>query len=219
MEKIKSFPGSGFFVLIFSLLLVWGSPGATAQSADIRLLRDIQNTRTTSGDKMMHSVSNSVYALSVAAVAGEFIYGYAAGDKEMQRNAWQMAAGLGATEIITFALKDGVQRRRPFVKYPDITPYNGKPQSVDYSFPSGHTSTAFSIATSLSLQYPKWYVIAPSFLYAGTVGYSRMYLGMHYPTDVLAGAAIGAGTSWLSYQGMKWLQHRKHKTTLEKQDF
>lgn len=219
MEKNISFPKSAFIILILSLLFFREIPGAQAQSADIRWLRNIQNTRTVSGDKIMHSISNSVYTLSIAAVAGEFIYGYASGDKTMQQNAWQMAAGLGATEIITFALKDGVQRSRPFVKYPDIVPYNGKPSSVDYSFPSGHTSTAFSVATSISLQYRKWYVVAPAFLYAGTVGYSRLYLGMHYPTDVAAGAVIGAGSAWLSYQGMKWLQHRKHKTTIEKQDF
>ena len=48
-------------------------------------------------------------------------------------------------------------------------------------------------ATSLSVKYPKWYVIAPSALWACSVGVSRMNEGVHYPSDVLAGAAIGAG--------------------------
>ena len=49
------------------------------------------------------------------------------------------------------------------------------------------------MATSLSIRYPKWYVIAPSALWACSVGFSRMNEGVHYPSDVIAGAFIGAG--------------------------
>jgi membrane-associated phospholipid phosphatase len=70
---------------------------------------------------------------------------------------------------------------------------------LDPSFPSGHTSMAFSLATSVSLAYPKWYVIFPSYLWAGAVGYSRMDLGVHYPSDVLFGAALGAGSAYLCH--------------------
>jgi undecaprenyl-diphosphatase len=82
------------------------------------------------------------------------------------------------------------------------------------SFPSGHTSVAFSTATSLYLAYPKWYVAVPAFTYAASVGYSRMYLGVHYPSDVLAGAVIGAGSAWLMYKANKWLFKKKPKTEL-----
>lgn len=47
------------------------------------------------------------------------------------------------------------------------------------------------------MAYPKWYVIAPAFLWAGSVSYSRMYLGVHYPTDVAAGAALGVGSTFI----------------------
>jgi membrane-associated phospholipid phosphatase len=66
------------------------------------------------------------------------------------------------------------------------------------------------LATSLSLQYPKWYVIAPAYLYAGTVAYSRMDLGVHYPSDVLSGAIIGSGSAYITYKinrKIKWQQH------------
>jgi len=52
------------------------------------------------------------------------------------------------------------------------------------------------------MAYSKWYVIAPSLLFAGSVGYSRMYLGVHYPTDVATGAALGTSTA-LGLQFMK----------------
>ena len=73
------------------------------------------------------------------------------------------------------------------------------------SFPSGHTATAFALATSLSVKYPKWYVIAPSALWACSVGVSRMNEGVHYPSDVLAGAAIGAGCAVVNIYVNKWL--------------
>ena len=71
--------------------------------------------------------------------------------------------------------------------------------------PSGHTSGAFATATALSLKYPEWYVIVPSYLWASSVGLSRMHLGLHYPTDVLAGAVLGAGSAYLTYKVNEWL--------------
>jgi membrane-associated phospholipid phosphatase len=47
--------------------------------------------------------------------------------------------------------------------------------------------------------YPKWYIIVPSICWAGAVGYSRMHLGVHYPSDVVAGALVGAGSAWLTH--------------------
>jgi undecaprenyl-diphosphatase len=56
----------------------------------------------------------------------------------------------------------------------------------------------------MSIQYKKWYVVVPAFAWAGSVGYSRLYLGEHYPTDVFAGAAIGIGSAYLS----EWLNKK-----------
>jgi len=81
------------------------------------------------------------------------------------------------------------------------------------SFPSGHTSAAFSLATTLSIQHPKWYIIIPSYTFASLVGYSRIYLGAHYPSDVIAGALVGTGAAWLNHQLIKyWQQHKRRST-------
>jgi membrane-associated phospholipid phosphatase len=110
---------------------------------------------------------------------------------------------------VTNALKYSINRDRPYVTYPDITK---KAKGGSPSFPSGHTSTAFATATSVSLSYPKWYIIVPSYLYAGAVAYSRMDLGVHYPSDVLAGAVIGTGCAYITWKvNQKLLIKKKHK--------
>ena len=104
---------------------------------------------------------------------------------------------------ITYGLKYTFDRRRPYVKYPQLV-HPIEPEDSP-SFPSGHTAAAFSLATSLSITYPKWYVIAPSALWACGVGFARMNQGVHYPSDVLTGAAIGVGCAFVNVYVNRWL--------------
>jgi membrane-associated phospholipid phosphatase len=117
-----------------------------------------------------------------------------------------MIGGLAINGIVTTAMKYGFNRDRPFTSYSDIVKLTG---GGSPSFPSGHTSLAFSVATSVSIAYPKWYVIAPSFLWASAVGYSRMHLGVHYPSDVFVGALVGSGSAWLGQIITKKIQQKR----------
>ena len=113
-----------------------------------------------------------------------------------------MALTAGAF-VVTYGMKYLVDRERPYERYPDrVHPYSHESSP---SFPSGHTASAFALATSLCIKYPKWYVIAPSALWACSVGVSRMNEGVHYPSDVLAGAAIGAGCAIVNIYVNRWL--------------
>ncbi|MBI2793690.1 MAG: phosphatase PAP2 family protein [Ignavibacteria bacterium] len=115
----------------------------------------------------------------------EYGYRYAA------ESGLQLAVTSAATYGITLILKEIVGRPRPYQAYPEcITGYE---TDSDGSWPSGHSAGSAALATTLSLRYPKWYVIAPSALYALYTGFSRMHLGMHYLTDVLSGYALGVG--------------------------
>ncbi|HEY0610307.1 MAG TPA: phosphatase PAP2 family protein, partial [Chitinophaga sp.] len=105
----------------------------------------------------MNGFSKSVYYVAAAVPLTQLAVGYSTGDKETIRNGWVSLAGQGLTQAITFAGKSTIRRQRPYLKYPDI---HTNVYDDTYSFPSGHTSMAFSIASMLSLQYPKWYVIA-----------------------------------------------------------
>ena len=115
---------------------------------------------------------------------------------------WDEAYRLTLSSLFTTLsvqiLKNGITRYRPYVVLDDIvsrSKHHGDfPREVDReSFPSGHAAQAFALATSISLSYPRWFVIAPAALWASGVALSRPWLGVHFPSDVLVGAAIGAG--------------------------
>lgn len=188
--------------LVFCLLFSF-SISAFTQNADINLLRKINIDRNTSLDPSMKFISNYTSAVTIASPLVVYSLGLLKSDSLLKRKAWYIGEAIVGTTILTVALKYSINRDRPFTTYPDIVKLGsgGSP-----SFPSGHTAEAFSTATSLSIAFPKWYVIAPAYLWAGSVGYSRMHLGVHYPSDVLAGAILGAGTAYLTYRVNRWIR-------------
>jgi undecaprenyl-diphosphatase len=98
-----------------------------------------------------------------------------------------VSADLSA-DLIAYALKVATDRPRPPVAYPRPKPLVGVPH--DGSFPSGHAATSFACATLLAWALPRRY--APLlFLLAAAIAFSRVYVGVHYPLDVLGGAALG----------------------------
>ncbi len=99
-----------------------------------------------------------------------------------------MAASLLLSQFVVQSLKRIVNRVRPCKAIEKANPV--KPTKCVYSFPSGHTSTAFCIALTMSYFLPPLNLIFLSV--ASLVGVSRIYLGCHYPTDVLIGGAISA---------------------------
>lgn len=99
----------------------------------------------------------------------------------------QAAVALAVSHIPVAIAKKLYPRIRPYLAFPETNTFRN-PLS-DHSFPSGHTTAAFSLAIPLIAAVPGLF---PVFLSLSIiVGFSRIYLGLHYPSDVLAGAIIG----------------------------
>lgn len=93
-------------------------------------------------------------------------------------------------------LKNWVARIRPYDAVSEIVPLIGK--QVDYSFPSGHTCASFASALILYRILPKPYGI-PAIILATLIAFSRMYVGVHYPTDILGGFLVALVSSSVAY--------------------
>ena len=198
---------------IITLLLLWlPQSKLSAQNADIELLQRINSNDSEFWRGYSKAISNTITYVSLTTIAGVATTGLIKNDKQLLRDALYLGVNLGTNALFTYSLKNSFKRPRPGITYPaQITMYE---DVSSLSFPSGHTSEAFSTATALSLKYPEWYIIAPAYLWAGSVGYSRMNLGVHYPSDVLAGALLGAGSAWITYKANEWFWRTREKKTI-----
>lgn len=135
------------------------------------------------------------YASSPTGLAlGNLTVFYFGGEKEHEVGKLAVTSWVGAaaTGII---LKSIFNRERPD---------NQTSLRWNSSFPSGHTLSYFSLATVYSAKYPKYAI--PLYGFGVIVGLSRVYLGEHYPSDVLAGAVLGIGIGCLTLKLEKQLK-------------
>lgn len=115
-------------------------------------------------------------------ILGMVLFLSAFGNEQLQNTAKLSTASIIGTGTTIFCLKHIVGRERP-LKRDEKT-----------AFPSGHAGFSFTLATVIGSKYPKWRI--PLYLWATMVGISRIYLGRHYPSDVIAGALIGTAVGW-----------------------
>ncbi len=117
-----------------------------------------------------------------------------------------------SASCITTGVKSAVRRLRPYAagtvsRVDNLLTADLDP---DMSFPSGHATASGGFFAALSIKFRKAYVIAPSAVFVLLVALSRLYLGVHYPSDVLAGLAVGIGMAFvwhIVYHGFYHIRH------------
>ena len=107
--------------------------------------------------------------------------------------------------IGNLTLKPLIARPRPYSYFPEMTLLVAP--LADFSFPSGHTFASFASATALYLYHKKPGIAA--YILAGIIAFTRLYLYVHFPSDVLAGILLGVLNGWIAYQILNRIDRRQ----------
>jgi undecaprenyl-diphosphatase len=122
--------------------------------------------------------------------------------KNKKRTALELLIVIIIIDLVVLLVKLLVARERP-TDVRLVAPLALDFSMSEYSFPSGHAARAFGAFLVLSLSFRKKLLIAPLFVYAFLIALSRIYLGAHYPSDVLAGAFLGLGLAYAFYRASR----------------
>jgi len=188
---------------ILLLVLLAVAQCVLAQNWDINTLHHVNSWH----GNFIHGYSSFISTTEPYLALGVPVSMMAAGwfkhDEALMKDALYVGVAVAGSFVFAYGMKYIVDRTRPYYAYPDLI--QARSMEDTPSFPSGHAASSFALATSLCIKYPKWYVIVPSALWATSVGISRMHEGVHYPTDVMGGAAIGIGCAIGSIYVSRWL--------------
>lgn len=179
------------------------APGSDPANAglDRTILFGVHGWNSRTATRVFGTADASAYPVFVAAPLA--LWGSMITDHVSQGDALAGTVALAAGFGTTMVLKRIVGRPRPYAVIDGFSArsdYSGsRGLSETASFPSGHATLAGIIATGAALLIRHPAATAGAALWAGTVSVSRVWLGVHYPTDVLTGVALGSGASLLSY--------------------
>lgn len=157
---------------------------------DLHLLEFINHERIKSLDNFFIFITNTSYIVAFSIPVFLLIYALIKHWDSLKRQSWLILISLGINTVVIEIIKHTVNRQRPFEvdSFIEKLAGGGSP-----SFPSGHTADAFLIATALSILFPKqkvWLLLI--WIWAFMVAYSRIVLGVHYPSDVFASMIISS---------------------------
>ena len=165
-------------------------------SFDARAVRAVYRVRQPVFVAVMRGANEAAYPAFAAAAPATAAVALARGGS--LRPAVRVAVAEAITAGTVLAFKRVLRRPRPYRALSEIAPRDRRFVAGDapldpYSFPSGHASLAFAVATSVALNDSR--LAAPALLWATATSVSRVWHGVHYPSDVAVGAALGAGAA------------------------
>jgi membrane-associated phospholipid phosphatase len=161
---------------------------------DISILRFICHNRVLALDNIFYYISYFATYVNIALLLSILAVSLIKRSKPLRIVFYKMVAVMIVAALMSTTLKSLISRERPFVTYPDIVKLS---EAGNSSFPSGHTLEGFAVAVAFSILVPKRKLFIPVYVWACVVAYTRMALGVHYPSDVLGGMVIGCFIGWI----------------------
>lgn len=177
------------------------------QQWDIHLLEKLNIHHAPLWDASMNLITLTAAYITIVIPLVCLIAAFWQKDTFMRVRALFLISCLASASIFSWGVKELVKRPRPWHSYQVI---EKKTEGGGWSFPSGHTTGAFATAFSMAIAFrrKKW-IIGVMLGWACIVGYSRMDLGVHYPTDVMGGILLAAMAVALNYLIFKYLIFKK----------
>ena len=192
MKEYLVFLSTIFFVIF---VLCFSVEPSTLEKLDQQLFDAIYDEKNL-GSNLYSLMGNITHFGDPYAVIGLSLISVTYGKEKTREMGRLMSSAFLGSSLIVYTSKRLINRRRPLDIHNTDTP----------ALPSGHTANAFVIAIILGKRHPKLRI--PLYIGAGMVGFSRIYLGRHYLSDVLTGATIGTGVGLLVWQNqstlLKW---------------
>ncbi len=200
------------FLLFLSLTCAFSAPSLTQlqpEGFDARLFKAINRSLNPAKDGIFEWIDQgAIPAFFLVPITYSVVrsldHGYIDNSSFLFLVTQSLSLGISA------GMKAVIVRPRPFETLQGVKTKH-EWSAIGSSFPSGHAAQAFSIATFLSLRHNSVLVTVPVFLWAGAVSYGRIYLGLHYPSDVLGGALLGSGIAILVWSFKEDLVKFKNK--------
>lgn len=167
---------------------------------DVSIFRRINNSRSPFLDFAVPVTDRSVLPAAIVIPTAMFFIARSNDNNYDENSSVLLGLSEATSFLVTAGVKLTVKRERPYKILKNVYSDEASTLGDPHSFPSGHSAMAFSMATSLTLRYnDSPLLIAGMFTYASAVALGRIYLGVHYPSDVLGGMLIGSGSAILIY--------------------
>jgi membrane-associated phospholipid phosphatase len=172
---------------------------AKTDNYNVHLFRIINYSRSKFKDAILPGFTKSVFPMALLMPLSTFAYGRIYHKTFDENTGYLLAVSEGVNFLFTYSAKLLFEEQRPYEVLRGTNIYKNLPLDP-YAFPSAHTSFAFTLATTFALRYPKYpQLYIPMYMWGIMVAYSRPYLGVHYPGDVLGGFVIATASSVLTY--------------------
>ncbi len=181
---------------------------------DIDLFRSINNSQNSDRNGFFEVLDKTSIPSLIAVPTFLTLSGILGKDEErfhLGMLCFVSEAVAGGTALL---LKKVIARPRPFDALDNVK-VKYRESGTGYAFPSGHTSLAFALATYISLSSSDLYVTIPMLTWASLIGYGRVYLGLHYPSDILGGMVVGALSGYLIWEYREEIKSFVGKTPLK----
>lgn len=191
------------------LLILTTTLFETLAQLDIATLELLNGSRATDLDFLLLTLTVSAYGLGACVPLYLYLAGHFRKIASLKLKAYQYVFAMGLNILFIGLLKYTVDRPRPFVTHDTIEQIA---EASSPSFPSGHTAYAFTAAIVLVLMFRHPVLRGLLLTWAVLVAYSRLALGVHYPSDVLGSMLLGSAAAFLSTYAFR--KHREQFYTL-----